>query len=233
MPRLIDLCSGRWGWSSEFARRGWDCEGFDLMESPSTPAGCLFRRFDILLLTVEDLRRGRFHFGVASTPCEEFSLFGMKHFHPNPPYPELGIKLFNHVRMLFEGAGIPYCMENVRSAQQFVGRAVHHCGPYFLWGTAVPPLMPQGIKKGLTSTAKEYYEARKIGQVAVNQLRKRYPHSYSGKGSKMRTELTAKAAMIPPELASCVADYADWLNTAHEKCARAQNCLKTRTDPPS
>jgi len=35
----------------------------------------------------------RFDFICASSPCEQFSIHGMKHFHPNPPYPELGIKL--------------------------------------------------------------------------------------------------------------------------------------------
>jgi hypothetical protein len=210
MPRLIDLCSGRWGCSSEFARRGWECEGFDLMEPPSTPAGCLFRRFDILLLTVEDLRRGRFDFGVASTPCEEFSLFGMKHFHPNPPYPELGIKLFNHARMLFEGAGIPYCMENVRSAQQFVGRAVHHCGPFYLWGNAVPPLMPQGIQKGTTKIQGCLNKQERLLPAEDKYRLRMRKFSDDGLSYTMsKKKRAALTATIPPLLAACVADYAE------------------------
>jgi hypothetical protein len=216
MPRLLDLFCGRWGWSRAFAARGWRCTGVDLTEPSEIPVNCAFIKRDVLDIgeAVQDpIWLGCFDFIVASSPCEEFSIHMMKHFHKNPKYPEHGIKLFNHTREILEASGVPYVMENVRAAQLFVGNAVHHCGPYFLWGSGVPPLVPKGreLKKGLTSTAKEYYEAAQRGQAAINELRKRYPHSYSGKGSKMRTELTAKAATIPPLLANCVADYAERL----------------------
>jgi hypothetical protein len=90
----------------------------------------------------------RFDFVCASPPCEEFSIHGMPHFHPNPKYPETAIKLFEHTRQMCEFSWTPYIMENVRAAQKFVGRAVNHCGPFYLWGNAVPPLMHQGISKG-------------------------------------------------------------------------------------
>ena len=102
---------------------------------------------------VRDEVLGNFDFICASSPCEQFSVHGMKHFHPNPPYPELGIKLFNHTRAICEASGVPYVMENVRAAQQFVGQAVNHCGPFYLWGNAVPVLMPQGVNKGMSRKA--------------------------------------------------------------------------------
>ena len=89
-----------------------------------------------------------FDFICASSPCEEFSVHGMKHFHPNPKYPEMGLKLFNHTRALCEASGVPYVMENVRAAQQFVGQAERHCGSFYLWGNGIPPLIPKGITKG-------------------------------------------------------------------------------------
>src|SRR5271157_2849171 len=144
--RLLDLFCGRWGWSRAFAKRGWECYGIDLTRPPETPDGCVFIQWDILFL--KTLRDYKADFIVASSPCEQFSVHGMKHFHPNPKYPELGIKLFNHTRQLCEASGVPYVMENVRAAQQFVGNAVHHCGPFYLWGTGVPPLMHKGIGKG-------------------------------------------------------------------------------------
>src|SRR6266550_7440760 len=144
--RLLDLFCGRWGWSRAFAARGWECVGIDLVEPPDTPARCEFLQGNVLELTGDWFPT--FDFIVASSPCEEFSVHGMKHFHPNPRYPEMGIKLFNHTRSLCEASGVPYVMENVRAAQQFVGQAVHHCGPFYLWGNGVPPLMPQGIIKG-------------------------------------------------------------------------------------
>lgn len=144
--KLLDLFCGRWGWSRAFSARGWDCMGYDLVAS-EVPERCTLRQENILTLTADDVRD--YDFIVASSPCEQFSVHGMKHFHPNPPYPTLGIELFNHTRAICEASGKPYVMENVRAAQQFVGRAVHHCGPFYVWGNAVPVLMPQGISKGI------------------------------------------------------------------------------------
>lgn len=218
MPRLLDLFCGRFGWSKAFAKRGWECIGVDLVEPPEIPKGCEFIKADIEALHYGAVgfqvppcwrQIGYFDFIVASSPCEQFSVHGMKHFHPNPPYPELGIKLFNHTRQLCEAAGVPYVMENVRAAQQFVGNAVHHCGPFYLWGSGVPPLMPKGITKG----------THDIKGVAVNQSKRYFrgagerwqQASQVWSGSKARKEYTAELAQIPPELANCVADYAERL----------------------
>jgi len=87
-------------------------------------------------------------------------------------------------------------MENVRSAQQFVGPAQNHCGSFYLWGNAVPPLLPQGITKA---------------KWKANAL-----HGREGKPGNFAPELKwdkqdrkAKLATIPLELSSCVADYAE------------------------
>jgi hypothetical protein len=154
------------------------------------PANCNFLKLDVLDLTNGFIRDGDFDFIVASSPCDQFSVHGMKHFHPNPPYPELGIKLFNHTRQICEASGVPYVMENVRAAQQFVGNAVHHCGPFYLWGTGVPALIHKGIYKG------------------INMDRK-WCQQLGGHGSTKRDLQTAGFATIPPELANCVADYAE------------------------
>ena len=105
--RMLDLFCGRWGWSRAFAARGWECVGIDLTEPPETPTGCTFLKADILGLKYDatgwwatyDFKLhelGKFDFICASSPCEQFSVHGMKNFHPNPPYPTLGIELFNH-----------------------------------------------------------------------------------------------------------------------------------------
>jgi hypothetical protein len=218
---MLDLFCGRWGWSRAFAARGWECVGVDLVESPEIPKGCEFIPMNVLSLIASEgyvfglngdqfctqdeyrIPLGPFDFICASSPCEQFSVHGMKHFHPNPPYPELGIKLFNHTRAICEESGVPYVMENVRAAQQFVGQAVHHCGPFYLWGNGVPPIMPQGIIKGMTRLALGYREQK--GQPGWNtknecQLKR-----------KRAEENAGTAATIPPELANCVADYAERL----------------------
>src|SRR5437764_3031353 len=142
--RLLDLFCGRWGWSRAFAARGWECVGVDLMRPDNTIPPCFFVEADVLDLTADSLKIGDFDFIVASPPCENFSVWGMKHFHPSPPWPHLGITLFNHTRAICEMSGLPYVIENVRAAQRFVGNAANHCGPFYLWGTGVPPLLNQG-----------------------------------------------------------------------------------------
>lgn len=229
--RMLDLFSGRWGWSKAFAARGWECFGVDLTVPPDVPEGCRFLQKDVLSITPEWLLRNDmgFDFICASSPCEQFSVHGMKHFHPNPPYPELGIKLFNHTRQLCEASGVPYVMENVRAAQQFVGQAVNHCGPFYLWGNAVPPLLPQNITKKQAGmrclTGAERIRILKDGKDLksernrIHRLRERaalegdnpgkWQSSWSG--SAARKAATARAATIPPELSACVADYAEAL----------------------
>jgi hypothetical protein len=206
IPKMLDLCSGRLGWAKAFLARGWECTGVDLVAPPEIPPGFTFKLDNILNYQPHHLRH--FDFVCASTPCEQFSVHGMKHFHPNPPYPELGIKLFNHARAICEASGVPYVMENVRAAQQFVGNAVHHCGPFYLWGSGVPPLMPQGIKKGmdLGSTTIQILsiEERRI-------RRKQFAMLSSSSGSPQRKAQTANVATIPPELSATVADYAQRL----------------------
>lgn len=188
--RLLDLFCGRWGWSRTFAARGWECVGVDLTVPSEYPDGCKFVQLDVLRINWLWIQNMHPDFIVASSPCEEFSVHGMKNFYPNPKHPATGISLFNHTRNICEASGIPYVMENVRAAQQFVGPAKHHCGPFYLWGPGVPPLMPQGILKG-----------RRLG---ISGYR-------SQTGAKNLKEAASRIATIPPELANCVADYAERL----------------------
>src|SRR5438093_1442320 len=102
---MLDLFCGRFGWSRAFAARGWECVGIDLVEPPEIPLGCEFVKLDAFTLRCETryfvsdfgngymIPLGEFDFICASSPCEKFSVFAMPHFHPNPPYPEEGVKL--------------------------------------------------------------------------------------------------------------------------------------------
>ena len=216
--KLLDLFAGRLGWSKAFLeRRGWDVVAYDLaLPNMPIPAGVDYRLRDILTLTTEDIRAINPDFICASSPCEQFSVHGMKHFHPNPKYPEMGLRLFNHTRMLCESSGVPYVMENVRAAQQFVGNAVHHCGPFYLWGNGVPPLMNQGIQKGISMGWSE--KIRNMTQEEKRAHRKQFPFISSSHKSALRKSQTAAAATIPPELGACVVDYAERI-TEQEKTA--------------
>lgn len=222
---MLDLFCGRFGWGRAFAARGWEVVGIDLVEPPEIPRGCSFLKADVLRLewslkglgilsnevgvNVQLERWGRhFDFICASSPCEQFSVHGMKHFHPNPPYPELGIKLFNHTRSLCEASGVPYVMENVRAAQQFVGQAVNHCGAFYLWGNGVPPLLPKanwskGIDVGSSKLIKTMTKEEK------RAYRAQFVWNQAWSSSNQRKRDTARAATIPPELANTVAAYAE------------------------
>jgi hypothetical protein len=221
---MLDLFCGRFGWGKVFAQRGWEVVGIDLIQPPEVPDGCTFIKADILNLRfsgdfvsnnwflIEDGRRyfiGHFDAVCCSSPCEQFSLFGMSHFHPDPPYPEMGIKLFNHTRAVCEASGCLYVMENVKRAQDFVGVATNHCGPFYLWGSGVPMLMPMGIKKGIQHAA----GFRKDMTVEEKRLcRLKDTMCRSGSKSKVRREHTAIAATIPLLLANCVVDYVERLS---------------------
>lgn len=206
---MLDLFCGRFGWSRAFAARGWRCVGVDLVWPPSPwpPGDIGFQPLDVLTLSEAFIRLGEFDFVCASSPCEQFSVHGMKHFHPNPPYPELGIKLFNHTREICEASGVPYIMENVRPAQRFVGKATHHCGPFYLWGPGVPPLMAQGITKGIDVGSSKLVKG--MTKEEKREYRKQFPWNQAWSSSKKRQRDTAAAATIPPELANAAADYAE------------------------
>ena len=193
--RMLDLFCGRWGWSRAFAKRGWHCVGVDLIASPDVPENCQFDLLDVLSIDNKYILWGNLDFICASSPCEQFSVHGMKHFHPNPPYPEIGIKLFEHTRRICEESRVPYVMENVRAAQWFAGTAKAHCGSFHLWGSGVPPILPQGIRKGASQMRRDgrYQRVRGIDHLMCLD-------------KKIRA---AQLATIPPELANCVADYAE------------------------
>lgn len=221
---LLDLFCGRWGWSRAFAKRGWHCIGVDLTEPPEIPDGCDFIGTDVLNIgceqghwfsTVDGCGLVKFNEGidaiVASPPCEQFSVHGMKNFHPDPPYPELGIKLFNHTRQLCEASGVPYVMENVKTSQRFIGTAAHHCGPFYLWGSGVPPLLPRGITKGQRFRgAPGAYMEKRPADISVKEWRNRYQQEAERQAGG-RANCANHAATIPPELANTVAEFMERL----------------------
>ena len=195
--RLLDLFAGRLGWSKAFLERGWEIVAVDLIyPSIDVPDGVDYWTIDVLTIDQAWLREhGPFDFICASSPCEQFSVHGMKHFHPNPPYPTMGLKLFNHVRELLEGYGAPYVMENVKAAQSFVGPASVHAGSFYLWWNLSPRY---GIPIPQCRKAKWFSRPSHPGNTCQLSL-------------KGKRERKAQLATIPPELSTCIADYADRL----------------------
>jgi len=90
---LLDLFAGELGWTKGFLARGcWEANAVDLKQPKEKIDFCEVWIWDVEKITSEYVRR--FDFAVASSPCEEFACFGMKHWQPNPKYPALGIRLF-------------------------------------------------------------------------------------------------------------------------------------------
>lgn len=214
---MLDLFCGRLGWSKAFLARGWKVIAVDVLEPDyrdnnlrfvaGDVSHLYFDRHGFFFVNHHCEKLGHADFICASSPCEEFSKFGLACFYPDPPYPETGIRLFNHTRGLLWRSGAPWVMENVQAAQKFVGPSTHHCGPFHLWGTGVPPLTPQGIRKGLRLGKSGYTgEEQKEWRRRLSN-----PSRNAWSGSESRRETTSKIAEIPPELANCVADYAERL----------------------
>lgn len=137
MFRALDLFCGAGGASMGLARAGFDVTGVDWNDQPRYPFK--FRIANALAYPLEG-----FDFIWASPPCEEFAVYGMRHFHPHPKYPAEGIRMFTVTRKRLDENGRPFVIENVRAAQQFVGPAASHAGSFWFWGTAAPALLPSG-----------------------------------------------------------------------------------------
>ena len=59
--------------------------------------------------------------------------------------PKLGIELAQACFRVAREAGAPLIFENVRLAQRWLGRAITHCGPFYLWGDGVPALCHKSV----------------------------------------------------------------------------------------
>lgn len=207
---MIDLFCGRGGWTKGFLAHGWQVRGYDINPQPDYPKEAEFVQYDIGNLLCSEIRDGDFI--CASSPCEEFSVHCMKHFHPNPKWPSLGIELFTSTKLLCEWAGIPHVFENVRCAEKFVGKAVNHCGPFYLWGTGVPAVIPRECyqaTKGIDVGSSKLVKSMTADERRAYRAQFKWNQAWSS--SKQRGKDTAKAAEIPFSLASYIAQCATQL----------------------
>lgn len=204
-PVMCDLFSGRGGWTKGFQAHGWHCIGIDLYPQPDYP-GEEFIQADIAHLI--ELPPADFY--CCSSPCEQFSVHGMKHFHPNPKWPWLGISLFERAKELIEATGKPYAMENVRAAQGFIGKSDYHCGPFYLWGPGLPwfwsPSVKLVTKKSAGFRALPGAERVRILNAGLDLKveRMKWQHKQESMAGG-RKGCTAQAAEIPEVISSHVA----------------------------
>src|SRR6266851_1444527 len=149
-PLCIDLFCGRFGWGRAFAQEGWRVIGFDIEHLPyhgPVPDGCELVLQDVLTLYGSQFKDAACI--VASPPCQAYSYMAMPWKRAKElaawrradveriyDLNELFDACFRIQRQASEAAGrhIPLVVENVKSAQPWVGPARAHFGSYYLWG---------------------------------------------------------------------------------------------------
>jgi hypothetical protein len=145
---MLDLCCGRGGWTKGFLPHGFKCYGYDIDPKFRSLYPGSFIEGDVRKIPLAELRNQNVRVVCASSPCEEFSRFTMPWTRAkNPPEPILGIELARACFTIAEALGVPLIFENVRLAQRWLGRAVMHCGPFYLWGDGVPCLLPRDVQR--------------------------------------------------------------------------------------
>ena len=144
-PLAIDLYCGLGGWTEGLLAEGYRVVGFDnerhVYGEAKYPAQLVIQ--DVLTLHGSQFKDVALI--VASPPCQEFSCTGLpfKQFKNVIPKTDLFDACFRIQSEAIEASGrhIPLIVENVISAQKWVGRASWKFGSFCLWGD-VPALMP-------------------------------------------------------------------------------------------
>jgi site-specific DNA-cytosine methylase len=249
-PIVLDLFCGLGGWSEAFLAEGYRAIGFDIEAhdygNGGYPGELVLR--DIRSISGAELLK---QYGVpacivASPPCQRYSYMAMpwslakkqrqkilddKTGKLLAELNDLFHQCFRIQREVSEAAGhyVPMIIENVRGAQEWVGKSRWNFGSYHLWGD-VPALMPIPIKrvikqKGSMTPRKERWcrdgiaplkgEGNKTVGMNWSDRTKRGQNFTRIAGqqvegvkqskSKARKQASAEIAKIPPVLAQWIA----------------------------
>lgn len=240
----VDLCCGLGGWTEGLQAEGYHVVGYDIERHEYGD-----ERYpgDLVVEDVLNIHGSRFaHVDliVASPPCQEYSYMAMPWSLAKAKRAAIladdtgaeRVRLnrifdacFRIQREASEAAGhhIPMVVENVRGAQEWVGRAAGHFGSYYLWGD-VPLPLPEGkpLKvqsdsgrrtdpgNGTRFTSRDCgVEGRKQGGDWFAEARKGGVGGTSasfGSKSPQRKAASAKIAKIPLTLSRHVARAWRW-----------------------
>lgn len=146
--RMLDLFCGRGGWTKGFQAHGFDCIGVDIDPRFKKLYPGEFNQIDVLSIHPDQLRGMEISIICASPPCEEFSRHTMPWTRAkNPQEPWLSLRLIERTKQIAQSLGVLLILENVRTAQRWLGPSVMHCGPFHLWGDGVPALIPHDVQR--------------------------------------------------------------------------------------
>lgn len=160
-PLAIDLFCGLGGWTDGLLAEGWRVRGYDIEAheygDERYPAELVLR--NILDMHGEEIADADLI--VSSSPCTDYAYMAMPWSRAKAKAAAIradatGERL-RELNALFDaqfrlqreaseikGEHIPMVAENVRGAQEWVGRARWNYGSYYLWGD-VPAVMPNAI----------------------------------------------------------------------------------------
>jgi hypothetical protein len=155
-PLAIDLFCGLGGWTEGLLEEGYRVVGFDIERhvygEHRYPAQLVLQ--DVLTIHGSQFRQAALI--VASPPCQEYSYMAMPWSKAKQKRADYlsGARDVKQLTALFDacfriqreaseakGEHIPLVVENVRGAQEWVGKSRWHFGSFHLWGD-VPALMP-------------------------------------------------------------------------------------------
>lgn len=127
----LDLYCGLGGWADGFIAAGYRTIGIDIVPQPNYPGEFILQD----IRTLDGARwRGFVDVIVASPPCREFSRLDIPFNRPfTPSFPNLEL-VQDAYRLRDEIQPRRFVLENVRGAQKWIGKAIIHRGPYYLWG---------------------------------------------------------------------------------------------------
>ncbi len=158
-PLAVDLFCGLGGWTEGLLVEGWRCRGYDIEAheygEERYPGELVVR--DILEMHGSEIADADLI--VSSSPCTEYSYMAMPWSRAKAKAATIRAddtgELIRRLNALFDaqfrlqreasevaGRHIPMVVENVRGAQEWVGRARANYGSYYLWGD-VPALLPR------------------------------------------------------------------------------------------
>lgn len=206
-PLAIDLFCGLGGWTDGLHDAGYYVVGFDIERhvygEHRYPGQLVIQ--DVLTLHGSQFKGAALI--VASPPCQEYSYMAMPWKRAKAKAAAIRAdksgKMLANLNRLFDacfriqregceaaGQHIPLVVENVRGAQEWVGRARWNFGSYYLWGD-VPALMPMTLR-AYKSQGMNWSDQAKRGQdftrIAGNQAIKKN-HEIAGiKGVPHRTK---------------------------------------------
>ena len=232
-PLAIDLFCGLGGWTDGLLAEGYYVVGFDITQhvygEDRYPANLVVQ--DVTTLHGSQFRDAALI--VASPPCQEYSYMAMpwklakakaaaiRADKTGAALEQLN-RLFNACfriqREACEAAGrhIPLIVENVRGAQEWVGRARWNYGSFYLWGD-VPALMP------ITFRASKVPGFRFDGSGKSFQTASVQEHTKNNGGSWFNVAhntTSGKGKNPVHELAAGIKQGGDWFNASQPSMSR-------------